>query len=173
MIELSPDAKRWLLRIGDATGGTWPVSPFLNSADSSALMRLGLVECVQPPSPGLPYAMLTAAGREKLREVRPTIQHQPDMGEIIRAVCGRFGLQRGELLSTTKERRIARPRQIAMYLARRLTHASFPVIASCLRLGHHSTVMHGVELVAKQVANREEMAADVLSLEAVLTRPRG
>jgi chromosomal replication initiator protein len=68
---------------------------------------------------------------------------------IIKAVAERFTLQPAQLKQKTNERKIAYPRQIAMYLAKELTQASLPEIGRAFSGKHHTTVLHSVQKIDK------------------------
>ena len=66
---------------------------------------------------------------------------------IIRAVAERFSLQPSQLKMKSNERKIAYPRQIAMYLTKELTNASLPEIGRAFGGKHHTTVLHSVQKI--------------------------
>jgi len=67
---------------------------------------------------------------------------------IQRAVCQHFGLSMAELKAKDNSRRVAQPRQIAMFLAKELTPASLPQIGREFGGKHHTTVLHSIKKVA-------------------------
>ncbi|MFZ5746813.1 MAG: chromosomal replication initiator protein DnaA [Pseudomonadota bacterium] len=67
--------------------------------------------------------------------------------EIQKAVCARFEVKQIDLLSARRAVAIARPRQIAMYLAKRLTTRSLPEIGRKFGNRDHSTVIHAVRRI--------------------------
>jgi len=66
---------------------------------------------------------------------------------IIRAVAAKYDLQPAQLKLKCNRREIARPRQIAMYLAKELTSASLPEIGRAFGGKHHTTVLHSIHRV--------------------------
>jgi len=66
---------------------------------------------------------------------------------IIKSVAERFTLQPAQLKQKTNERKIAYPRQIAMYLAKELTPASLPEIGRAFSGKHHTTVLHSIQKI--------------------------
>ncbi len=66
---------------------------------------------------------------------------------IIRTVADRFGLQPNQLKMKSNERKIAYPRQIAMYLAKELTGSSLPEIGRSFGNKHHTTVLHSIQKI--------------------------
>jgi len=88
---------------------------------------------------------------EALRDILP-----PPMPKIItieciqKEVCKYYGIQLNELLSKKRNKQLVYPRHIAMYLCRKLTDASFPLIGDQFGGRDHTTVMHGVEKIEKE-----------------------
>lgn len=89
--------------------------------------------------------------------------------EAIQAsVCDHFGVRIGDLLSQKRTRNIAVPRQIAMYLARKLTTASFPAIGERFGNRDHSTIIHGVTTVTDRLVEDGALRAAVDQIERLL-----
>ncbi|MCM8729954.1 chromosomal replication initiator protein DnaA [Hephaestia sp. GCM10023244] len=74
-------------------------------------------------------------------------QRRITIDEIQRAVSTHFELKPLELISARRARVVARPRQIAMYLAKRLTTRSLPEIGRKFGGRDHSTVIHAVRRI--------------------------
>ncbi len=68
---------------------------------------------------------------------------------IIKAVAERHNMQPQQLKIKSNERRIAYPRQIAMYLVKELTAASLPEIGRAFGGKHHTTVLHSISKIDK------------------------
>ena len=66
---------------------------------------------------------------------------------VIRKVAEHHNLQPAQLKAKTNERRIAYPRQIAMYIAKDSTAASLPEIGRAFGGKHHTTVLHSVNKI--------------------------
>ncbi|MBA2620838.1 MAG: chromosomal replication initiator protein DnaA [Acidobacteria bacterium] len=69
------------------------------------------------------------------------------MDRISKTVAAQYKLSVDELKSKNNARQIAVPRQVAMYLCKRLTKHSFPEIGRDFGGKHHTTVMHSVEKI--------------------------
>jgi chromosomal replication initiator protein len=67
---------------------------------------------------------------------------------ITRTVAGHYKMTVEEIKSKNNSRGIAVPRQVAMYLCKRLTRHSFPEIGREFGGKHHTTVMHSVDKIA-------------------------
>ncbi len=66
---------------------------------------------------------------------------------ITKMVANHYNLALEEIKSKNNSRRIALPRQVAMYLSKRLTKSSFPEIGRAFGGKHHTTVMHSVDKI--------------------------
>lgn len=66
---------------------------------------------------------------------------------VIKAVAEKFSLLPAQLKMKSNERKIAYPRQIAMYLAKELTHSSLPEIGRAFGGKHHTTVLHSIQKI--------------------------
>ncbi len=69
------------------------------------------------------------------------------MERISRSVAEHFNMSVAELKSKNNSRAVAGPRQIAMYLCKKLTRHSFPEIGREFGGKHHTTVMHSVDKI--------------------------
>jgi chromosomal replication initiator protein len=68
--------------------------------------------------------------------------------EIIQKfVSDYYNLKLAELKSRNNSKSVARPRQVAMYLCKTLTHASLPEIGRSFGGKHHSTVIHSIRKI--------------------------
>jgi len=85
---------------------------------------------------------------------------------ILKEVAVYFGIKTHEIKSTQKTKHIALPRQIAMYLARKLTSSSYPAIGSEFGGKDHSTVIHAVKKIEKLIENDPAFKKTVDSINA-------
>ena len=81
--------------------------------------------------------------------------------EIQKRVCEHFEVKPLDLVSERRARAIARPRQIAMYLAKRLTTRSLPEIGRKFGGRDHSTVIHAVKRIEQLRDTDREVDAAV------------
>ena len=70
---------------------------------------------------------------------------------IQEVVAKYFNIEKKDLISTKKSNDIAHPRQIAMYLCRTLAQMSFPKIGADFGNRDHTTVMHAVTKIEKEI----------------------
>jgi chromosomal replication initiator protein len=66
---------------------------------------------------------------------------------VIRSVSNHFGLKPALLKSRNNSRRIAQPRQIAMYVCKQVTALSLPQIGKDFGGKHHTTVLHSIRKI--------------------------
>ena len=76
--------------------------------------------------------------------------------EIQKKVAEHFNIKLGEMTSDRRARAVARPRQVAMYLAKQLTARSLPQIGRKFGGRDHSTVLHGVNKIARMLKEDRE-----------------
>ena len=93
----------------------------------------------------------------------------PRIAEIQQAVADEFGLTLRELCSDRRAAHIVRPRQVAMFLAKKLTRQSLPAIGREFGNRDHTTVLHGCHRVEQRMADDAVLAVTVSALEAILT----
>ena len=86
----------------------------------------------------------------------------PDL--ILQAATKLFGLTAEEMLSSSRTRPLVNARQISMYVCRELTDLSFPQIAKAFGKSDHTTVIHAVNKIEKQMAERRAVYEQVNEL---------
>jgi len=101
----------------------------------------------------------------------PRIGTTPTVTEIQDAVADALGLSREELLSPRRTSRIARARQLAMYLARELTPLSLAQIAREFNRDH-TTVLHAIRSVTQRLEPGSDTSETIQRVQASLgTKP--
>jgi chromosomal replication initiator protein len=104
------------------------------------------------------------------RVVGPLVsERQVSIEEVLSMVANQFGVKVTDLKGSRKTREVSQPRQVAMYLARRLTRASFPEIGRSFGGKDHSTVVKGVKKIEEMLRENPELAEIVRSTERLLT----
>ena len=84
-------------------------------------------------------------------------------------VADYFHLKVDELKSAKRTRNIAYPRQIAMYLCRKLTDLSLPKIGEKFGGRDHTTIIHGFEKISKDLTKDMELSQIITELENKIT----
>jgi chromosomal replication initiator protein len=93
------------------------------------------------------------------REARPL-----RIADILDAVAAHFGVRVQELLGRKRSRSISYPRQVAMYLSRKLTPLSLEEIGAHFGGRDHSTVLHAERSIESERAHDHELAAHLTQL---------
>jgi chromosomal replication initiator protein len=83
---------------------------------------------------------------------------------IQRVVSDYYKISVDDLKARSNMRHVLVPRQVAMYLCKRLTHKSYPEIARQFGGKHHTTVMHSVEKINQLMGTDREMESVVKRL---------
>ncbi len=95
----------------------------------------------------------------------------PTIERVQQLVADAFDVTRDELLSAARSSRIAWPRQVAMYLARRHTDASLPAIGERFGGRNHTTVIYACRKAAERLTADPAAQALVQDLERRLAGP--
>jgi chromosomal replication initiator protein len=85
--------------------------------------------------------------KETLKDIAATEETRATPSDILKVVAAHYGLRVSDLKQKSNAKAIAFPRQVAMFLCRRLTPLSYPEIGRLFSDKHHSTVMHSVEKI--------------------------
>ncbi len=106
--------------------------------------------------------------RETLADLLRAHEKKLTIDEIQRKVAEHYRLKLSDLLSARRAREVARPRQVAMYLAKKLTARSLPEIGRRFGGRDHTTVMHAVKRIDELRGSDREIDADVVLLTRLL-----
>ncbi len=108
------------------------------------------------------------------RVVGPLVsERQVTIEDILGAVANQFGVKVSDLKGSRKNREVSQPRQVAMFLARKLTRHSFPEIGRAFGGKDHSTVVKGVKKIETTLHENPELSSRVRLVERSLTEPAG
>ncbi len=88
--------------------------------------------------------------------------------EIQRKVSDHYNIRLSDMIGPKRLRNYARPRQVAMYLAKTLTNRSLPEIGRRFGGRDHTTVMHGVRRIEELKATDSQIADDIELLRRAL-----
>jgi len=106
--------------------------------------------------------------REALRDVLASQSRQVSIENIQRTVADYYKIKVSEMYSKKRTRNVARPRQVAMALAKELTQMSLPDIGEAFGGRDHTTVLHACRKIAQLRNTSNEMTTDIASLMKVL-----
>jgi chromosomal replication initiator protein len=99
--------------------------------------------------------------QELLQDLLRANERRVTIDEIQRRVAEHFNIKMAEMTSSRRARVVARPRQVAMYLAKQLTSRSLPEIGRKFGGRDHTTVMHAVKKVEELKVSDRAFAEDV------------
>ena len=114
------------------------------------------------------HAIDTALAKEALRDLIAVRGRQITIENIQKTVADYYKIKVSEMHSKKRSRNFARPRQVAMSLARELTNHSFPEIGEAFGSRHHTTVMHACEEIEQLRLNDQAIARDIGFLTQVI-----
>ncbi len=122
------------------------------------------------------FAFASLVGREItldlaqdcLADILRASDRKVTVDEIQRKVSEHYNIRLSDLIGPKRVRIIARPRQVAMYLAKHLTSRSLPEIGRRFGGRDHTTVMHGVRRIEELKAVDNQIAEDLELLRRAL-----
>ena len=88
--------------------------------------------------------------------------------KIQNVVSNYFNIALSEMLSQRRSRPLARPRQIAMYLAKKMTSRSLPEIGRRFANRDHTTVIHAVKTITRLSEQDDEMKKNISQIKSLL-----
>jgi chromosomal replication initiator protein len=106
--------------------------------------------------------------QEVLHDVLKAHDRRVTIEEIQRRVAEHWKIRLADMASPRRARTVARPRQVAMYLAKQLTSRSLPEIGRKFGDRDHTTVMHAVKRVTELMTRDAAFADDVELLRRLL-----
>ncbi len=109
--------------------------------------------------------------QEALAHSRYTGQVRPTVDKIQRATAKQFDISMEDMLSKRRARAIARPRQVAMYLAKTLTTRSLPDIGRRFGGRDHTTVIHAVKRIEQLRTEDSGLNTNIEELLETFNKP--
>jgi len=106
--------------------------------------------------------------KEALRDILNLNSRQVSVEGIQKTVAEYFKIKVGDMHSKKRSRNVARPRQVAMALAKDLTQMSLPEIGEAFGNRDHTTVLHACRTIASLRTHDSALNRDYLVLEQVL-----
>ncbi len=122
------------------------------------------------------FALASLVGREitldmakdSLADILRQSDRKVTMDEIMRKTCDYYNVRLSDMISPKRSRNIARPRQMAMYLAKQLTSRSYPEIGKRFGNRDHTTVIHAVRKIEELKLLDTQIAEDAENLRRML-----
>jgi chromosomal replication initiator protein len=106
--------------------------------------------------------------QDLLHDLLRANERRVTIDEIQRRVAEHFNIKLAEMTSSRRARAVARPRQVAMYLAKQLTSRSLPEIGRKFGGRDHTTVIHAVKKIEELIETDSALAEDVELLRRML-----
>jgi chromosomal replication initiator protein len=106
--------------------------------------------------------------QDLLKDLLRANDRRVTIDEIQRKVAEHFNMRVADMHSERRARAVARPRQVAMFLAKTLTQRSLPEIGKKFGGRDHTTVLHAVKRVEELMANDQGFAEDIELLRRTL-----
>ena len=95
---------------------------------------------------------------ESLKDIiSPNVTRQVTPQLIINVVAEHFGITADDITSKRRNSEFVQPRQICMYLCRKLTAESLQSIGKALGKKDHTTVIHGIDKITEEIQLSEEL----------------
>ncbi len=88
--------------------------------------------------------------------------------KIQNVVSNYYNISLSEMLSQRRSRPLARPRQIAMFLAKKMTTRSLPEIGRRFANRDHTTVIHAVKTISRLSEQDDEMKKNIIQIKSIL-----
>jgi len=108
------------------------------------------------------------SSQEVLHDILKAHERRVTIEEIQRKVAEHYSIRLTDMSSARRSRSVARPRQVAMYLAKQLTSRSLPEIGRKFGNRDHTTVMHAVSRIGELMERDGAFAEDVELLRRLL-----
>jgi len=106
-------------------------------------------------------AMTPDMAREQLRDLFRVYNRVITIDDIQQKVATQFNIRLADMHSPRRAREVARPRQVAMYLAKQLTSRSYPDIGRAFGGRDHTTVIHACETITSLLPRDSQLAEQV------------
>ncbi|MFO1049941.1 MAG: chromosomal replication initiator protein DnaA [Geminicoccaceae bacterium] len=106
--------------------------------------------------------------QEVLKDLLRANDRRVTIEEIQKAVVEHYAIRMADMTSARRSRAVARPRQVAMFLAKQLTPRSLPEIGKRFGGRDHTTVMHAVRQIERLSGEDRTIADDLEALRRKL-----
>ncbi|MDA9610565.1 chromosomal replication initiator protein DnaA [Alphaproteobacteria bacterium] len=106
--------------------------------------------------------------KDVLKDLLRTNSRKITIDEIQKKVTEHYNIRLSDMHSPRRSRSIARPRQVAMYLAKSITTRSLPEIGRKFGGRDHTTVIHAIKTIEEIMVNDPNLAEDIELLTRIL-----
>ena len=129
-----------------------------------ALIRLAAFSSLSRRTIDLPFARETLEGTVTRPREHLTAE------SVIKSVANYYGLKVSDIKSGRRHKSVARPRAVAMYIARTRTGNSYPDLGRAFGGKHHTTVISAVEKITNRLKEDPGLRGEIHAIENVLLR---
>ncbi|MEO0862928.1 MAG: chromosomal replication initiator protein DnaA [Pseudomonadota bacterium] len=109
-----------------------------------------------------------AQAQDVLADLLRQSEKKLTIDEIMKKTCEHYNLRMSDMTSGRRSRSVARPRQMAMYLSKKLTPRSYPEIGRKFGGKDHTTVLYAVRKIEELIATEAQIAEDAELLQRKL-----
>ena len=127
-----------------------------------ALNRLAVHASIQDPEISVDLV------KDVLKDLLRTNSRKITIDEIQKKVVEHYNIKLSDMHSPRRSRSVARPRQVAMYLAKSITTRSLPEIGRKFGGRDHTTVIHAIKTIEEIMVNDPNLAEDIELLTRIL-----
>lgn len=110
------------------------------------------------------------SAREVLSDLLRSSERRVTIEEIQKKVASHYAIKFSDMFSSKRSRQVALPRQVAMFLAKKLTTLSLPEIGKNFGGKDHTTVLHAVRKITESVKTDQGLSEDIKLLTKILQR---
>lgn len=110
------------------------------------------------------------SAREVLSDLLRTSERKISLEDIQKKVAAHYSIKLADMSSERRVRQVALPRQVAMFLAKKLTTLSLPEIGKNFGGRDHTTVLHAVKKIEQTLKEDAKLAEDIDLLTNILTK---
>lgn len=129
-----------------------------------------IVNVEAPVSVPIQYTIYYSAGEAPPPKIEWAPQY-PAIRDIVRAVSKSYGVSVHDINSDRRSMEIVLPRHVAMYLAKDLTTRSLPYIGGKMGGKDHTSVLHAIRRIRRQMETDPELTARIEMLQHHLKVP--
>jgi chromosomal replication initiator protein len=116
---------------------------------------------------GSPLNVETAA-KALGQSIREKLSKNVNINEVLKAVCTYYAVKASDIKGERRVKELVIPRQVAMYLMKEITRSPYMTIGAFLGGRDHTTIMHGVGKVSKDLKKEEKIRQDVVNVRQLI-----
>ncbi|MDR0753444.1 MAG: chromosomal replication initiator protein DnaA, partial [Holosporaceae bacterium] len=110
------------------------------------------------------------SARDVLADLLRTSDRKITIEEIQKKVAAHYSIKYSDMSTPRRTRQIALPRQVAMYLSKKLTTLSLPEIGKSFGGRDHTTVLHALRKIEDAMAKDSNLSEDIRLLSGILAK---